>query len=348
VEGPDGRRLNGWRFESCRFPTVVRAEDSDTAYMTGKAIDFMEDAGEEPWLLHLSYVKPHWPNVAPAPYHELYDPASVPPPVRHRDELEYSHPLLIPFREERRSRPLDDEETWRRMRATYYGLISEIDAQLGRLFEYMESKGRFDDTLIVFVSDHGEYMGDHWLFEKELFYEAAVRVPLIVYNPSAAADAARGQSSDLFVESVDILPTCLDALAQPMPDAVQGRSLLPITTGVQPSDWRDAVFGDWDFRFYRSSKELGLAPEKCRAWMVRDDRYKYVHFNGLPDMLFDLYLDPDELRNVAEEADYREVVHACRERLLDWRQGSEDNSRGAVLERRIGRIGVPWVPDGDL
>jgi arylsulfatase A-like enzyme len=343
VQTNEGVR-NGWRFENTRYPTVIRQEDSDTAFMTNRAIEFIEQAGTGPWLLHLSYLKPHWPNVAPAPYHAMYDPDDVPAPIRTPAELENPHPLLEPFRTERRSVPFDEEKTWREMRATYYGLITEIDDNLGRLFDFLKKQGRFDDTMVIFVSDHGEYMGDHWLFEKELFYESAIRVPLIIYDPDVRADPYRGQVVNHFVESIDILPTCMEAFGIAVPTPVQGRSLLPFLRNQPPVDWRDAVFGDWDFRFYGARKVLGLASNQCRAWMVRDSRYKYIHFNALPDMLFDLEADPDELQDLIEKPEMKEVIYEYMTRLIDWRQSTEDDSRGTHLDEG-GQNRLAWVPD---
>jgi arylsulfatase A-like enzyme len=348
VSTPDGRWLNGWRFQSAAYPTVIREEDSDTAYMTRRAMEFIQNAGEEPWLLHLSYIKPHWPNVAPAPYHNMYDPASVPAPIRIPEELENPHPLHIPYREERRSVPFDREEVWRQMRATYYGLITQIDDHLGNLFRFLESKGRMKDTLIIFTSDHGEYMGDHWLFEKELFYEQAIRVPLIIYDPSVAADQTRGTVDHRFVESIDILPTCLDAFGLDIPRFIQGRSLLPLVRGEEVDEWRDAVFADWDFRFYQTGVRLSLPFERCRAWMIRDDHYKYVHFNGLPNMLFDLKNDPNEFYNLAADPKYKDVILEYQSRLIEWRQTYEDNSRGYLQEIRYKRAGVSNLPENIL
>lgn len=348
VEAPSGQRLNGWRFEACRYPTVIREEDSDTAYMTNRGIDFIREAGDQPWMLHLSYLKPHWPNVAPAPYHNLYDPATVPPPIRAESELQNAHPLIAPFREERRSLPFDNETTWREMRATYYGLIQQIDDNLGRLFKFLQSVGRFDDTLIIFTSDHGEYMGDHWLFEKELFYEQAIRVPLIIYDPSTSANATRGTVNHQFVESIDILPTCLASFELDIPRRIQGESLLPWIRGESIPKWRDAVYLDWDFRFYHSGAKLSLPLEQCRAWMIRDDQFKYAHFNGLPSMLFDLEKDPNEFCNVADHPAYKDVVSEYQRRLLVWRQSTEDNSRGSWLEMKNQRKGVDFIPDSIL
>ena len=350
------------------YPTRFRREDSDTAFMTDRAMAFMADAGGppgssgSPWFLHLSYFKPHLPIVAPYPYNELYDPADSPAPNRSPEELEHPHPFHVPFRIERGGVAYDDEEVWRQRRATYYGLITEIDDHLGRLFRFMKDRGLWEDTLIIFTSDHGEYVGDHWMFEKELFYDEAYNVPFIVRDPRSCADGTRGAAMDEFVESLDVLPTCLEVcgLGGPSapggpsgpdgpdgPDApavLQGRSLVPLLRGERPGDWRTEVYADWDFRFYWTPKKLGIPPEKCRGWMVRDDRFKYWRFNGMPDVLFDLEADPGELRNVAGGPHYAGVVQDLRERLMDWRMSNEDVSRVAwTYGRRPGFGRNPFV-----
>lgn len=309
------------------YPTQVRKEDSDTAYITDRAIDFMKDTGDTPWFLHLSYYKPHQPTVAPYPYNEMYDPADSPSPNRIPEELENPHPFHIPYRTERKGVDYDEEHIWRQRRATYYGLITEIDDHLGRLFDHMKATGLWDNTLILFTSDHGEYMGDHWMFEKELFYDEAYRVPFIIRDPRPEADATRGTECDGFVESLDAVPTFLNACGLDTPEAIQGRSLTQWLHGETPADWRTEVHADWDFRFYWTPKKLGMPPDKCRGWMIRDHRFKYWHFNGMPDVLFDLEKDPQELHNIAEDPDYADVIQDYLLKLIDWRMSNEDVSR---------------------
>ncbi len=316
------------------YPTRFRKEDSDTAFMTDRAMGFMQDAGESPWFLHLSYFKPHLPIVAPYPYNAMYDPADSPAPNRTPEELARPHPFHVPFREERKGVAYDDEEVWRQRRATYYGLITEIDDHLGRLFRFMKDRGLWERTLIIFTSDHGEYVGDHWMFEKELFYDEAYNVPFIVRDPRPCADGSRGTAVYDFVESLDVLPTCLDVCGLDMPAALQGRSLVPLLQGERPVDWRNEVHADWDFRFYWTPKKLGIPPERCRGWMIRDERFKYWHFNGMPDVLFDLEADPGELRNVAGDPSYMAAIQDLRVRLMDWRMANEDVSRVAWTYRR--------------
>lgn len=336
----------GGEKDHAAYPTLVRKEDSDTAFMTNRAMAFLADVGETPWFLHLSYFKPHLPIVAPYPYNEMYDPADSPKPNRIPEELENPHPFHIPYRIERKSVPFDEEQVWRQRRATYYGLITEIDNHLGRLFDFMKENGLWDNTLIVFTSDHGEYVGDHWMFEKELFYDEAYNVPFIVRDPRAAADVTRGLVNEDFVESVDVVPTFLETCGLAIPEAIQGRSLVPIIMNERPADWRTEVHADWDFRFYWTPKQLGIPPEKCRGWMVRDTHFKYWHFNGMPDVLFDLSEDPQELYNVAEDAEYTEVVQTYRLKLMDWRMSNEDVSRVAwTYERRPGFGKNPFTKD---
>ena len=338
-DGDDGR-------DESAFPTVVQAEDSDTAYMTKRAMEFMEETGDRPWLLHLSYHRPHHPLVAPSPYHEMYDPAAVPAPNRSPAELEHPHPLHIPYRTERKGTEWDEERVWRQRRATYYGLITEIDDHLGRLFGWMKSRGLWEKTLICFVSDHGTYLGDHWTYQKEFFYDEAYRVPLILCDPRPDADGRRGVVEEGFVESIDLLPTLLEAAGTPVNPAIQGRSLVPFLHGSGPAEWRTEVYADWDFRFYWTPKVLGLSPDKCRAWMVRDRDFKFWHFNGLPDVLFDLQRDPWERENLAEDSAHREVVQRYLLKLIDWRMSTEDVSRVAwTYERRPNFGPNPW-PDG--
>lgn len=341
------------------YPTRFRREDSDTAFMTDRAMAFMADAAGppgspgSPWFLHLSYFKPHLPIVAPYPYNELYDPTDSPAPNRSPEELARPHPFHIPFRIERGGVAYDDEKVWRQRRATYYGLITEIDDHLGRLFRFMKDRGLWENTLIIFTSDHGEYVGDHWMFEKELFYDEAYNVPFIVRDPRPCADGTRGMAMDDFVESLDVLPTCMEVCGLCGPDGpggldtpavLQGRSLVPLLHGERPGDWRTEVYADWDFRFYWTPKKLGIPPERCRGWMVRDDRFKYWHFNGMPDVLFDLEADPGELRNVAGDPRYAGAVQHLRVRLMDWRMSNEDVSRVAwTYGRRPGFGRNPFV-----
>ena len=173
---------------------------------------FMRNAGNDRWCLHLSFIKPHWPYVVSDPYHAMYKDEELPPPNRTEAELATSHPVIQALHKSRIGRAMSRPETRRLVLPTYLGLVKQIDDHLGRLFAEMDRLGRTDDTMIVFTSDHGEYMGDHWMGEKDWINEEVVRVPMIIVDPRPQADCTRGTVTNELVEAIDLLPTFVEAL----------------------------------------------------------------------------------------------------------------------------------------
>jgi arylsulfatase A-like enzyme len=192
-----GNPQNGWKMRNARFPARVRDEHSETAYTTDRAIGFIEAQGDAPWVLHLSYVKPHWPYIAPAPWHAMYTADQCLPVSRNDAERgPGAHPVLREFQNEEVAQSFQDDACIATVRPAYQGLIAQLDHHLGRVMAALDRLGRWDDTLIVFTSDHGDYLGDHWLGEKELFHDCIQRVPVLLVDPSRAADATRGTADD--------------------------------------------------------------------------------------------------------------------------------------------------------
>ncbi len=213
------------------------------------------------------------------------------------------------------------DECIRAVRPAYQGLITQLDDHLGRLFDHMERTGLMDNTLIIFTADHGDFLGDHWLGEKELFYDTVQRVPMIVVDPSAAADATRGTVESRMVESVDVLPTILDWLGLALPmHRLEGRSLLPILHG-QPVEWRDCVFSELDYSYRLSRQLVGKTPQNARAWSIRTDQWRYVYWMDEPEQLYDLHADPEQFHDLGQDPAYALVRAECRERLLTWFTG---------------------------
>lgn len=341
VEDEHGRVLNGWKMRNARLPARVREEHSETAYTTDVALDFMARQGDEPWVLHLSYVKPHWPYIAPAPWHRAYTAEQCLPVSRHAVErTDAAHPVMRAFQDEEVARSFQNDDCIRTVRPAYQGLIGQLDQHLGRVWEAMERLGRWKDTLVVFCSDHGDYLGDHWLGEKELFHDCIQRVPFLLYDPSAEADATRGTAEARFVEAVDVVPTILDALGLDAAEhMVEGRSLLGLTRGGAASrcqsgagaaaesgradaPWRDAVFSELDWTFRGARRRLGHPTGQHGAWMVRDARWKYIHWSsGHRPQLFDLANDPEEFHDLGAATTHEGVREAMREKLLAWFAG---------------------------
>lgn len=319
AEAPDGEILSGWLMRHANLPARVREEDSETAYMTDRAIAFVDEMGERPWCLHLSYIKPHWPYMAPAPYHAMHAPQDVLPANRDPAEIEKPHPVYAAYLAHGESRTFRSEEVRRTVIPTYMGLVRQIDDHLGRLLARLERLGRMDDTLIVFTSDHGDYLGDHWLGEKELFHETSARIPLIVCDPDPQADPTRGSASDRLVEAIDLVPTFMEAAGLPaQPHRLEGRSLLPLIRGPMTEEWREAAFSELDYGFRGARLALGLGSRQARAAMVCTGRWKYVHYRGFRPQLFDLAEDPQERHDLGEGPGFAAVRDELHERLFDW------------------------------
>jgi arylsulfatase A-like enzyme len=333
----DGAVRSGWFLDAGPHPARVAAEHSETAYMTSRAIECIEQSKDAPWCIHLSYIKPHWPYIAPAPYHARYGPDDVPAAARSTDgEWRNPHPVFDAFRQLRYSRAFSDERVRRAVIPAYMGLIAQIDDELGRLFAYLENNALLDSTMIVFTSDHGDYLGDHWLGEKEFFHEPSVRVPLIVVDPRAAANATRGTVSDALVEAIDLVPTFVDyAGGTPPYHRLQGRSLQPLLHGTTPADWRTIAFSEFDFATTAVRGILGTGIDRSKMQMAVTDRWKLMRFDGYPPMAFDLDGDPLELDDLGGDARSAAVRLELGEELDLWADRVRRPTESvASLERR--------------
>jgi arylsulfatase A-like enzyme len=320
-EDADGALLNGWLLSHANKPARIPEEHSETPYMTRRAMEFMREAKADgrPWCLHLSYIKPHWPYIVPAPYHDMYGASDVMPSVRSDDEQAAPHPLYQAFMEERFSKAFSRDEVRERVIPAYMGLIKQIDDQLGVLFSFMDEQGLMENTMIVFTSDHGDYLGDHWLGEKYLFHDVSARVPLIICDPSPEADVTRGTTCDALVEMIDLAPTFLAYHGgEPKPHILEGRSLLPLLHGNTPASWRKFAISEYDYSMDLARINLDVPISEARLYMVTDGRWKYIHADGFRPMLYDLLYDPDEFVDRGEDPTCKDVCAALYEALAKW------------------------------
>jgi arylsulfatase A-like enzyme len=319
AEGDDGEILSGWLMRYNNLPARIPEEHSETPYMTSRAIDFMTEAGDKPWLCHLSFIKPHWPYIVPAPYHDMYGANQILPAVRSEAERTSGHPVFRAYQNTRICRAFARDEVRRTVIPAYMGLIKQIDDQMGRLFAWMEERGLFENTMIVFSSDHGDYLGDHWLGEKDLFHDPSVRVPLIVYDPRAEADSARGSVSDALIEGIDLAPTFLEFFGGPAkPHILEGRSLMPLLHGAKSDGFREVAFSEYDYATRYVRRELEVDQKDARLIMACDRRWKYVHCEGFRPILFDLENDPQELEDVGDDPRFEDVRERMRDAISAW------------------------------
>ena len=333
-EDEAGNLLSGWLLKHARRPARIREEHSETPYMTRRAMQFVEDAGDAPWCLHLSYIKPHWPYIAPAPYHAMYGEKDVVPVVRSEGERADPHPIFREFMNHRVGRAFSREGVREAVIPAYMGLIAQIDDQVGVLMRFLEERGLLENTMIVFTSDHGDYLGDHWLGEKDLFHDASVRIPMIVVDPSPRADATRGTVSDALVESIDLAPTFVEFFGgDALPHRLEGRALQPLIHGGAPPAWRRYAISEYDYSVSPTARALDVRPMDARMFMVADRQWKYVHADGFRPMLFDLENDPGELVDLGADPS----LGGVRARLLDalnlW--GRRQSQRTALSEEQI-------------
>ena len=321
--GNDSNMASGFLLMNAGRKANIDEPDSETPWLTSRAIEFLDgraDGTTKPWLCHLSYIKPHWPYIVPAPYHEMYGGNQVVPVHRSHAELENPHPVYAAFTRNPISKALSRKDVRETVVSAYMGLIKQCDDQLGRLLDHMETSGRMEDTMIVLTSDHGDYLGDHWLGEKNLFHEPSVKVPLIVYDPDRAADSTRGSTCDALVESIDTVATFIAAGGGAVPGhIVEGRSLLPFVRGENPASWRSYAISEYDYSVSPIALRLGVSCRDARLFMVADKRWKFVHAEGgMRPMLFNLETDPDEFADLGDCPRHAEVRDMMYERLGQW------------------------------
>ena len=324
--------------------------------MTDKVIEWLTRHGDQPFFVHVSYLRSHPPRRNPAGYRDVYSEDEVGPftgCTSPEAEARF-HPLnaallLLPST----AGPRDERER-RQLRATYYGAQKEVDDQLGRLFGFLDSHGLSGSTLVVLTSDHGEMGGDHWLVEKCGYWDESFHIPLIVRDPTPQAGATRGLVVNEPTESVDGAATILDWLGLEVPVQVDGWPLTPfVHSGAAALPWRTAAHWEWDMRHAQlraAERYFGIPSEHCSLAVVRNDGAKYVQFAAdagvLPPLLFDLRADPGHTENLAGRSggagpDRLELDMA--QDMLRWRMRNLDRAlTNCYLAPGVGPV---WARD---
>jgi len=348
----NGKTASGWLFDNADKPANIREEDSETPWLTSEAIAFMESQKDN-WCAHISYIKPHWPYIVPAPYHDMFGIDQVPAVDRSETERENPHAVYEAYMGTKIATAFQNEDVREKVIPAYMGLIKQCDDQLGRLLDYLKANDKMKDTMIVLTSDHGDYLGDHWLGEKGFFHDPSVKVPMIIYDPREQANGTRGTTCDALVESIDLAPTFVEAAGGTVPDHIlEGRSLQPYLNG-ESCDGRKFAISEYDYSPTPMASQLGLEPKNARLFMVFDGRYKLIHAEGgFRPMLFDLETDPKELTDLAKTDQHQAEIDRLYDYLAEWGRRlaqrvtkSEDDikaMRGASLRKGI----LPFLKDG--
>ena len=301
-EVPEGMALYVPDGKDIAAPARYSAEDSDKAFLTDRFLERMEGEADG-WFAALTYIRPHPPFVAPAPYNAMFDPAAIPEALQGQDNS--AHPFVEALRRTKRAASTvegfpdleGDHETVQQLRALYLGLAAEVDHHVGRVVAWLKESGRWDDTILVVTSDHGEMLGDHGLWGKSSFHDAAFHVPLMIRVPGEAPRIFNGMT-----ESIDVAPTILDLVGQPVPHSMNGSSLVPVVRGGEGG--KAVTFSEIDFGDPVSGtslqRELGLSAREANLAILRTLSHKLVHFGGgLPQVLHAMS-DSGESRDISE------------------------------------------------
>ncbi|MEK3884783.1 sulfatase-like hydrolase/transferase [Paenibacillus sp. PL2-23] len=307
-----------------------RPEDTTDSRLTQAYVDRMEALkdSERPLFYRLSMMDPHTPYFPTEPYASMYAAEDIPLPLSWKEDLR-SKPLLHRYYYQARGFHHLTEEDYRKSMASYYGLITHVDARVGQVVDRLKELNLYDDAILVFTSDHGSMMGEHGFIEKwGIMYEEVTRIPLMIKFPKSRY---RG-TYDALAEIVDVMPTLLDAAGIDTPECVQGTSLLPLLRG-EPGAAKREVFG------HIFSGGVQLEP----ALMIRQDQWKLTIYPGqqhvhdrllndhflkytpmfLEDIvegeLYHLGDDPHEMNNLFHEPEYLDLRISLLARLYEWR-----------------------------
>jgi arylsulfatase len=277
-----------------------------TTWCADRAIAFMQEERTTPWLMSVNIFDPHAPFNPPKEYLERYDAGSLPGPYFQESDLAAQAKLAgVDFQHPAR-RP--EEFNARQIQAAYYAMIELIDHNVGRMLDALEASGQRENTVIIFMSDHGETLGDHGLLLKgNRFYEGLVRVPLIIVWPE---HFPAGMVSDALVELTDLAPTLLGLAGIPQPPRMQGRSLLPLLTeAIDAEQHRDYVRCEYYRALNPEGPGAGEGDFGCHfGTMLRTRTHKLCVYHGHPHgELFDLVQDPFEFNNLWDEPTYAAI-----------------------------------------
>lgn len=329
-----GARKSDEAVQNIPAPSLYSREHTDTCFLVDRTIEHIKEKNEsnppnQGWCIHLSLRAPHPPWVAAEPYNSMYALDELPAPVRHAtpEEQRSTHPWLEQHLLSDRNQSHTSSYRHKLLQASYYGLMSEVDEHMGRLIGHLKETNQLDNTLVIFTSDHGEQMGDHWLYGKESFYDQSFHIPLIIRAPGKQPGSIAA-----FTEHVDIMPTILSWLDLDVPRQCDGYSLMPLIEGNQPSDWRQSVHFEYDYRNTSTQATLGTNMEAACMNIYRDNEYKYIHFADMQPLLFDLRKDPAELYNIAEENPL--IAGEYAQKLLSWRMQYTDKTLSHILLSR--------------
>jgi choline-sulfatase len=276
--------------------------------ITAAAVDWLKahaaSAGKKPWVLFVSLVCPHFPLIARGEWYDLYPEAEMPWPALYAEAERPDHPYVAAIRECQIFDKGFDAVKLRRALAAYFGLVSFVDHNVGRLIDALAASGLADTTRVLYSSDHGDNLGTRGLWGKSTMYEESAGVPMILAGPGVP----QGLVCHEPVSLVDAFPTIVECVGAPVhPDDrdLPGASLFEVAHGTISSGGPSRTI----------LSEYHAAGAATGAFMIRKGRFKYVYYAGMPPQLFDLDADPQEARDLGTAPGYQGLIAQCEREL---------------------------------
>ena len=271
---------------------------------TDRALTFLKERNDDgkPWMLHLGYLLPHWPLTVPQKYFDMYADVDIPMPFDAKFPNRDMHPALQHFQWWDGLDVAPNEEDLKKGLKAYYAMITCVDDMIGELISELKKTGMYENTYIIFTSDHGDNLGEHGIIgNKHTPMEGSVAVPLVISGPGLKKKG----KVDMPVSLVDMYPTLMDMAGIDFHDPkMPGKDLMPILKGEEAAPDR-TVFSEWHGTGFQG------------AWyMLANRKYKYIYYEREKPSLFDMEADPKELNDLASDPNYAETLEKFKTSLL--------------------------------
>jgi arylsulfatase A-like enzyme len=307
-----------------------------TDIITDFAIDFLEKRDKDkPFFLMCHHKAPHRPWDPDEKHRKMFENVDVPLPPTFDDDYagksDAAREATMRIDRDLNERDLKQKppeglsgkelKKWKYLRymRDYLACVASIDDNVGRLLDYLDKHDLAKNTIIIYTSDQGFFLGDHNWFDKRFMYEESLRMPFVVRWPAAIK---AGSVNDKMILNVDFAETFLDAAGEKVPADMQGRSFLPLLKGETPKDWRTSMY----YRYYHYPMHHKVQPHIG----VRTDKFKLIYFNKIDQWeLYDLEKDPVEMKNVAAEPAYAETVKKLKEEMYRLKKELKDEDQFA-------------------
>jgi choline-sulfatase len=307
------------------FRGEIEYKFTPTAWVGAKSTEMLREfaSSPRPFFLFASFFKPHAPHTVPVSFDSMYDGAEIPLP--RAVTLEEIRTLPQPVqRQILRGRPEFDMDRTRLqwIYRSYYAGISMVDREVGRILEELERSGKAQDTIVIFTSDHGDQLLEHGLQGKNLFFEASVRVPLLLCVPNHVPPAKHPE----LVETIDLMPTILNFCGIPVPENCQGRPFAPREVVFAENIIPEVITGHTlDMPFVPGQGVGGIRHPDAK--MVRTRRWKLNYYPANGGELYDLENDPGEFRNLYVDPAHQGLVRELQGQILDWLITADENDQ---------------------